>query len=285
LDAPSGVAALAEGFKKNDCAGGGDIERADPAGHRNTQQMITGAADEVVEAGALAAEDDDAVAGEIELVEVSLAAFVETDDPDVLFFQLFEGADQVDDTGDAQVLGGSGAGFDGCRTERGGAALGEQDAVDSGAVGYAQQCAEILRVFNAVESEKKAGRSGDCRGKEVFDGEKLLGADEGYDALMSGSLGEFGQLLAGFLEDTDAGGAAKVDEALQALGVAFASNQNVVETPPSGLEGFLDRMKAVENIHKVKCRRWRRLLSFYQNCKCRSFDSVWLRKRAKLRSG
>jgi len=80
--------------------------------------MITGAADEVVEAGALAAEDDDAVAGEIELVEVSLAAFVETDDPDVLFFQLFEGADKVDDAGDAQVLGGSGAGFDGCRTQR-----------------------------------------------------------------------------------------------------------------------------------------------------------------------
>jgi hypothetical protein len=238
-----------------------------------------------VEAGALAAEDEDAVAGEVELVVIGLAAFVETDDPDVLTLQLFEGADEIDDAGDAQVLGCSGAGFDGCRSKRGGAALGEHDAVDSGSVGYAQQCAEILRIFNAVEGEEKAGRAGDCGGEEVFDGEKLLGADEGYYALVSGSLSELGQLLAGFLEDTHAGFAAKGDEALQALVVAFAGHQNVIKAAASGLEGFFDRMQAVENFHKVKCRRWRRLLSLHQKTKCRSFDSVWLRKRAKLRSG
>ena len=118
MDAVSDVAALAKGFEEDHCRGGGDVEGADAAAHRNAQQMITGAADEIVEACALAAEDEDAVAGEVEMVVVSLAAFVETDDPDVLFFQLFEGADEIDDAGDAQVLGCSGAGFDGCRTER-----------------------------------------------------------------------------------------------------------------------------------------------------------------------
>jgi len=88
-----------------------------------------------------------------------------------------------------------------------------------------------------------------ARREEVFDGEKFLGADEGYDALVSGGLGEFGQLLAGFLEDAHAGFAAKGDEALDAGIFTFAGHQNVVEIPPSGLEGFLNRVKAVENIH------------------------------------
>jgi hypothetical protein len=151
LDAVSSVAALAEGFKEHDCAGGGDVKGADAAGHGNAQKVVAGAADEIVEAGALAAEDEDAVASEVEVVVVGKAAFVETDDPDVLFFELFECADEIDDAGDAQVLGCAGAGFDGCRTEWSGAALGEDDAVDSSAVCYAQKGAEILRVFDAIE--------------------------------------------------------------------------------------------------------------------------------------
>ena len=39
-------------------------------------------------------------------------------------------------------------------------ALGEHDAVHSGAVGHAQQSAEVLRVFDAVESEQQAGAPG-----------------------------------------------------------------------------------------------------------------------------
>ena len=113
MDAASSVAALAEGFKEDDRAGGGDVEGADAAAHGNAQQVVAGAADEVVEARALAAKDENAVAGEVELVVIGLAALVETDDPDVLFFQFFEGADEVDYAGDAQVFGCAGAGLDG----------------------------------------------------------------------------------------------------------------------------------------------------------------------------
>jgi hypothetical protein len=73
--------------------------------------------------------------------------------------------------------------------------------------------------------------------------------DEGYDALVSGSLGELGQLLAGFLADANAGIAAEVDKALDAGIFALAGHQNVVEAPASGLERLLDRMQAVENFH------------------------------------
>ena len=250
-----GEAALAEGFVEDDGSGGGDVEGADAAGHGDAEEMVAGAADEVVEAGAFATEDEDAVAGEVELVVVGLAALVETDDPDVALLEVFEGAHEVDDAGDAEVLGGAGACLDGDRAERCGASLGEDDAVDAGAVGYAEESAEILRVFNAVEREKEAaGGGGLAGGEEVFDGEEFLGADEGHDALMGGGFGEEGELLAGVLADADAGLAEGVDELFQAKIVAFAGDQNVIEAAAAGLEGFFDRVHAVENFHEGDCR-------------------------------
>jgi hypothetical protein len=249
LDASEGITALTECFKEYDRAGGGDVEGADAAAHGNAQQVIAGAADEIVETCALAAEDEDAVAGKVELVVVRLTALVETDDPEVLALEFFEGADEIDDAGDAQVLGCAGAGLDCYGAQGGGAALGEQNAIDSCAIGYAQKSAEILRVFNAVEGKKQAGGSGGCGGVEVFEGEEILGADEGHDALVSGGFGECGQLLARLLADADAGVAAEGDEALQALVVALAGDENVVEAAAAGLEGFLDRMQAVQNVH------------------------------------
>jgi hypothetical protein len=108
-----------------------------------------------------------------------------------------------------------------------------------------------LRVFYAVEREEKAGRAWGCWSKEVFDREKLLRTDEGYYALVSGSLGELGQLLARFLADADAGGAAEGDEGFQAGIVALAGHEDVIETPAASLEGFFDRMQAVENFHSL----------------------------------
>jgi hypothetical protein len=190
------------------------------------------------------------------LIVVGLAAFVETDDPDVLLLQLFEGADEIDDAGDAQMFGGAGTGLDGDGTERGCTALSEHDAVYSGAIGYAQQSAKILRVFNAVESEEKAGGSGDCGGEEVFDGEKLLRVDQCYYALVSWGLGELGQLLARFLANAHARRTAEVHKALDAGVLSFAGDENVIKTAATGFEGFFDRMQPVENFHSCKCRRW-----------------------------
>jgi hypothetical protein len=49
------------------------------------------------------------------------------------------------------MFGRSGAGFYGDGAERGGAALGEDDAVYACTVGYAEKCAKVLRIFHAVE--------------------------------------------------------------------------------------------------------------------------------------
>ncbi len=64
------VAALAGSFVEHHGSGCGDIERTDAAGHGNPQQMIAGAAHQIVQPGALAAQHDDAIAGEVELVVV-----------------------------------------------------------------------------------------------------------------------------------------------------------------------------------------------------------------------
>jgi hypothetical protein len=118
------------------------------------------------------------------------AAFVETDDPEITALELLERADEVDDAGDAEMLGGSGTGFDCGGAEGSGAALGEKDAVDAGAIGDAKKSAEILRVFNAVEREQEtSGRFGAGVGREeILKGEEFLRANERDNALMARGL-------------------------------------------------------------------------------------------------
>ena len=217
--------------------------------------MIAGAANEIVQAGALAAEDEDTVAGEVEAVVVGEALIagsrVEAYDPDVLFLQLLKRADQVDDAGDAEMLGGSGAGLDGDGTDRGRAALGEEHAVYAGAIGYAEQGAEILRVFNAVEGEQQAGRAREGRlgREEVFEGEEFLGADHGNDALMRGGLGAEGELVAGLGVDADAELAAEGDELDETSILALAGHEHVVKMAAAGAQSLFDRVQAVQEFH------------------------------------
>ena len=242
-------AALPGGFVEDNGAGGGDVEGADAAGHRDAEEVVAGATDEVVETGAFAAEDEDAIAGEVELVVVGGAALVEADDPDVLLLQLFQCADEVDDAGDAEMLGGAGAGFHGYWAQRCGAAFGEDDAVNAGAVGDAEKRSEILRIFDAVEREKQARLRGIARGEEIFDGEQFLRADECDDALVGSGSGEVCELVAGFLADADTGQFAIGNEAREAFVVALGGNQNVIEAAATGPESFGNGMHAVENFH------------------------------------
>jgi hypothetical protein len=247
----AGGAALAGCLVEDDGSGGGDVEGADAAGHGDAEQMVAGAADEVVETGALAAEDENAVAGEVELVVVGGAALVEADDPDVLLLQFFEGANEVDDAGDAEMFGGSRAGFYGDRTERCGAAFGEDYSIDAGAIGYAEKCAEILRIFDTVKGEEQAGLRGIRRCEEVFNGQRFLRADESHDALVSRSTGQMREVFAGFLTYAHAGLSAFRDEAREAVVVALGGYHDVIEATAASLECFGNRVYAVENIHGI----------------------------------
>ena len=117
--------------------------------------MVAGLLDQIVQSCTFAAEHEDAIGLEVELGVVRRSALVEAEDPDVLLLHLLQGADEVGDAGDANVLGGAGGGLGDGRGDGSGAALGQDDSIDSGAVGGAEQGAEVVRVFDAVERKKK----------------------------------------------------------------------------------------------------------------------------------
>jgi hypothetical protein len=198
------VEALAHGFVEDDRAGDGDVEGGDAAGHGDAEQVVAGALDEVVEAGALAPEDEAGVLAEVEAGVVGGTALVEADDPDVALFHGFEGAGHVGDLGDADVLGSAGGGFGDDGGERGGTAVGEDDAVDAGAVGGAQERAEVVGVFDAVEGEEEVEPGGPDGGVEkVFQREEGALLEEGDDALVCVGFGKAGELVAGLGGDAD----------------------------------------------------------------------------------
>jgi hypothetical protein len=212
--------------------------------------VVAGAAHQFVESSALATEDKDAIAGEIEVVVVGGAAFVETDDPHIAALKLFEGADEVDHAGNAEVFGGAGAGFDGDGADGCGAAFGEQDAVNAGAVGHTQQCAEVLGIFDTVKGQDQARCARDLRLEEVFDGEEFLGANECHDALMGGGSGNLGEVFARLLADADAGLPTLGNQAGEAVIFAFAGNEDVIKFTAARLERLFYRVNAVQNLHE-----------------------------------
>lgn len=244
-----GRAALAHGLVHDDGSGDGDVEGGDLSGHGDAEEVVAGLFDEVVEAGSLAAEDEDAVGAEVEVHVVGGAALVEAEDPDVVLLELLEGADEVGDAGDADVLGGSRGGFGDGAGDGGGAALGEDDAVDTGSVGGAEEGAEVVWVFDAVECEEEVVLAVGFGGEEVFDGEELALADDGEDALVGVGAGEAGELVAGLDGDADFGGSAELDEAFEAVVAALAGYADVIELAGTGADGLLNWVEAVENFH------------------------------------
>jgi hypothetical protein len=58
------------------------------------------------------------------------------------------------------------------------------------------------------------------------------------------------QLLTALLADADAALAAEGHQPLQANVFAFAGYQNMVKTPPSGLDGLFYRVQSVQYFHR-----------------------------------
>jgi hypothetical protein len=73
---------------------------------------------------------------------------------------------------------------------------------------------------------------------------------------MGGSFGGEGELLAGLEKNADAGLAALRDKTgdarVMAVIVALTGDEDVVKAAAAGLEGFLDRVQAVENFHGIQ---------------------------------
>jgi hypothetical protein len=266
-----GVSPLAGGLVENDGSRGGYVKRADATGHGNAEKVIAGAANEIVKSRALAAENHYEIAGEIEVDIRNGAALVETDNPEVATLDIFEGADEIDDARDAEMLGSAGTGLYCGRAEGGGAALGEENTVDAGAIGDTQKRAEVLRVLDPVKRKEEPWRygAGGIGCEEIFESERFVRANEGHDTLMSLSFGGKRELVARFVTNPDAQVAALGEEArdarVGAVAGALAGDEDVIETAASGLESFRNRVQTVENFHGIQCKardakgagRWR----------------------------
>lgn len=252
-------ATLTKRLVENHSSGGRDVEGTHPSRHGDAEEVIAGFAHEVVEAGPFAAQHKDTVAGEVKLVVVGLSPFVETNDPEILSLEILESAHEVHYAGNAEMFGCAGAGFYGHRAQRGGAALGEDNAVDAGSVGHAKERAQVLRVFDAIEGKDEPGRLGAVDGRpsleEVFDGQRLLPPNDGHNALVCGGSGKLGQLLTGLLAHAHACLAAFGDQLFQPRVLALARHHHVVKAAPPGPKSFLNRVNAVEDFHRFKCRR------------------------------
>jgi len=209
--------------------------------------MVAGTADQVVQSCAFSTEDDYRVGREVEPVVILCAALVEAHAPQALLFQRFQSAHQIDDAGEAQMLSGPGGGFDGNRTERGRAAFHDQDAIHSRPLGGAEQCAEVLWIFDTVQGKDETWLGSF---KEVFNVQKIAFADDRDHALMGGIGGEPGEGFPGLLTDFDPCFPAKGDNPREASVMALPSYADMVESPVSGSKSLFHRMEAEQSFHQ-----------------------------------
>ena len=246
------MTALAGCFKENHCRGRRDVKGADTSGHGNPQQVIAGSAHQIMKSRAFPAEYENTIAGEIEVVVIGLAALIQSNDPQIALLEIFQRAHQIDHPRDAQMLRRAGAGLHRRRAERGRSPLGENHAIDAGSVGDTQQCAEILRVFNAVHRENEARLRGfrdRIRLKEILYGKKLLRANHGYHALVSVRSSREGQLLTRLAAYANSGLPALGREVLQPLVLPLAGDQHLVNAALASAQRLLDRVQAIKYFH------------------------------------
>ena len=246
-------AALTRSLVKHDCTRCGHIERTYASCHWNTQQMVACATNKVVKAGAFTAKHQDAIAGEVELVVVYFAAFIETDHPKIALLELFQRTYQVHNAGHAQVFRRTGACLYSDRAKWRCAALGEENSVYACSVGDAKQSAKILWVFDAIEREEETCGIGFLwiRGKEILECEELLRTNDGHHTLMGSGFGGLRELIARLGTNPDACLPAYSNDAFQPVILALAGYQNVIETAAAGTQRFFNRMEAVEEFHEA----------------------------------
>ena len=240
-------------FKQDHRAGRRDVQRVHLSGHGDAQQMIAGAANQIVQPGAFASQHEHGIGPEIVAVVIRRAALVEADAPEVALLEHFKGANQIDHAREAKMLGGSGRGLDGDGAQRGGTALGEQDAVDAGGFGGAQQRAQVLRVFDAVESQDQA-RFGAI--EQVFHPEKPALPDHGNHSLVGSGAGQRVRASRGSVRTGTPAARQSAMISVRRRASPWVRRSRATQTwsnlPGSGTQRLLDRVEAVNGFHPIK---------------------------------
>lgn len=194
---------------------------------------------------AFAAEHEGGGGIKLDLVVVLLAALIEAVDPEAAFLKPVQFLADVADADDGQMFDGAGGSLGDGFGEAGGAAFGDENGIGAGGVGGADDGAEVVRIFDAIEQDEALGV-----GQDVFFGRVLLGRAEGDDALMGGALHDAVNGFAGFKTHGDLGLAAKIDDFLELCAAGAFGDQDTVEGA-AGTEGLADGMDSSNDTHWV----------------------------------
>ncbi len=124
-------------------------------------------AHQIVQSFAFGAKHDGAVHLVVHRIVGLLAAFVQSDDPQLLLFQLLERSRDVRDFRDRKVFACSGGNFRDRTRDSCGAAFGNHYAIGSRGVGGAENRSQIVRIFDSIE----------------HDDERLLASPRGHQVL------------------------------------------------------------------------------------------------------
>ena len=167
------------------------IEARGGAPQRNPDQLITGAPGEQGEPRALGARDHDEGAIEISLVQAHGSLLGQADHPVALLLEGVEGAVEVDDPGDGEMLQGTGSHLGHGAGEAGGAALGEHQTMGPEGFGTADDGTEVVGIGEAIHGHQQ--RRLPEIPTAIHQGGQIKGFSRGGlkdDALVNGTTGD-----------------------------------------------------------------------------------------------
>jgi hypothetical protein len=231
-------------LKQDDTRGDAGVERCDATGgHGDPDQEVAMTGDVLMQACTLSAEYESRRGGVFDAVVLIRATRVEAIDPEAGLFEMLQRARDVGDSHDGNMRQGAGGGAGHCSGEAGGAALGDYDGGGARGMRGADDRAEVVGIFDAVEHYVQAASGGG-----VFDRGETLHRSNGDDSLMSRTAGGAVQMIASFKADGDCAFAAQIDDFLDASAAGALGDQNAIERA-AGPQSFAYRMNSSQRRH------------------------------------
>lgn len=148
---------------------------------------------ELVQPLSFAAKDDGCGARIFDIAVELVAALVQAVNPKVLLLEFFKSVGDIADTNNGEMLERTGRGFGHRFGESRGPALGNEDCCRAGCVRGANDCAEVMRIFDAVEDDEELRVL-----QNLVEIAIALGCAERDHALVSGVVRNAIEHLAGF---------------------------------------------------------------------------------------
>ncbi len=210
---------------------------------------VAGLAHQVVQAVSFGAQYQRAIHVVVDFVVEAVAALVESHGPDIFLLELFNRAVDVGDLGHRHVLRRTCRRLRHRRIHSHGAALGNDDAIHTGGIGRAQNRAQVVRIFHAVEHDQERPLTTAFL-QQVFDVGIFLRRSNCDHSLVVAGRREAIQVRTRNGAHRHAQRAALADDLVHALIVAFARHADVLEGTSAGLQRFQNGVDAVNDGHR-----------------------------------